>query len=45
MAIAYIYLGICRGDDVLIDRGRALLRLTEETQLLEVLEKEIKNYR
>ena len=45
LAIAQVYIGICRGDDDLIDKGLALLELTGETRLLESLREEAENYR
>lgn len=45
LGFAQVRLGICRGDDELIDKGMTLLRLTEEKQLLETLENEIQKYR
>lgn len=45
LAIAHVYIGICRDDDDLITKGLTLLELTGETQLLECLQNEVKNYR
>ena len=45
LGFAQVRLGICRGDDALIENGLALLRLTDEQDLLTMLEEEVKNYR
>lgn len=45
LAIANVYLGICQNNDDLIIKGLTLLELTGETQLLENLREEVKNYR
>lgn len=45
LGLSQIRLGICRKDDDLINKGLELLRLTEETTLLESLEDEVKKYR
>lgn len=44
LATSYVRLGICRGDDDLIEKGLALLRLTDEDKLAKVLEAEVKKY-
>ena len=45
LGFAQVRLGICRGDDTLIENGLALLRLTDEQALLTMLEEEVKKYR
>ena len=45
LGFAQVRLGICRGDDALIENGLALLRLTDERDLLTMLEEEVKKYR
>ena len=45
LALSQVRLGICRKDDELIHKGMELLRLTEETDLIQTLEEEIKNFR
>ena len=45
LGFAQVRLGICRGDDALIENGLALLRLTDEQDLLTMLEEEVKKYR
>ncbi|MBM7637004.1 helix-turn-helix domain-containing protein [Streptococcus saliviloxodontae] len=45
LGFAQVRLGICKGDDNLIEKGLLLLTLTEETALIQTLEYEIKNYR
>lgn len=45
LAFAQVRLGICQNNDDLIAKGLTLLELTGETQLLENLRKEVKNYR
>ena len=45
LGTGYIRLGICRGDDALIENGLALLRLTDERDMLTMLEEEVKKYR
>lgn len=45
LGFAQVRLGICRGDDALIENGLALLRLTDEQDLLTMLEDEVKKYR
>ena len=45
LGFAQVRLGICRGDDALIENGLALLRLTDEQDLLNMLEEEVKKYR
>ena len=45
LGFAHVRLGICRGDDDLIEKGLALLRLTDEDKLAETLEAEVKKYR
>lgn len=45
LGFAQVRLGICQGNDSLIENGLALLRLTNEHNLVSLLEKEIKAYR
>ncbi|MGT2712025.1 helix-turn-helix domain-containing protein [Streptococcus oriscaviae] len=45
LGFAQVRLGICRGDDALIENGLAILRLTDEQDLLTMLEDEVKKYR
>ena len=45
LGFAQVRLGICQGDDVLIQKGLQLLELTEETTLLENLKEEVKQHR
>ncbi|ASB97787.1 helix-turn-helix domain-containing protein [Streptococcus equi] len=45
LGFSQVRLGICRNDDHLINKGLQLLQLTEETELLETLQHELKNYR
>lgn len=45
LSTGYIRLGICRGDEALIENGLALLRLTDEQDLLTMLEEEVNKYR
>ena len=45
LGFAQVRLGICQGDDDLIQKGLQLLELTEETTLLENLKEEVKQHR
>lgn len=45
LGFAQVRLGICRGDDDLIEKGLTLLRLTEEDDLVSMLEEEVKKFR
>ena len=45
LGFAQVRLGICQGDDALIQKGLQLLELIEETTLLENLKEEVKQYR
>lgn len=45
LGFAQVRLGICRGDDALIENGLDLLRLTDEQDLLTMLEEEVTKYR
>lgn len=45
LGMSQVRLGICQQDDDLIEKGLAILRLTDETELLAMLEKEVADYR
>lgn len=45
LGFAQVRLGICQKDEALIEKGMALLQLTDETSLVESLTEEIKKYR
>lgn len=44
LASAQVRLGICQKDETLIDKGLTLLKLTEEDDLVAVLEKEVEQF-
>lgn len=44
LGFSQVRLGMCQKDDELIDTGMALLRLTEENHLVEMLEQELEDY-
>ena len=45
LGFAQVRLGICRGDEALVEKGLALLRLTDENELVAMLEDEVQKYR
>lgn len=44
LAYAQVRLGICQKDETLIDKGLTLLKLTEEEELVAMLEKEVEQF-
>ena len=44
LAIAYVRIGICTNNELLIQKGFSLLELTNETSMLSHLQKEVETY-